>query len=673
MMPCNEVYRIAVEGFAAETKLEAVPATLAIGDIRTGVQTVKTVRITSVGNVPAVLEPGSITLLPSRDDLVLRSVPTLPTVLRPGESIDVQVEFFPKTDTVFSAQLCVSGDKECPFSLCLPVSARSVNSQLAIRGPDFGVIRCAGDVFDTVEVHNIGEETITVRAVTIEPAGAPFTIVGPTNFVLLPDETATVVVRANPPADGVYTARLVLDTDRENKKEMEFSAEVRRITLQTEPARLVFGTYERCAGEQELRVKVSNLGTLADTVLIMRPASVAGITTLPVDTLFVPPSASTTLMVVVRPGEIVGSGQINETLLLHSTGCREYELPVEVTIIESRLFAVPAVVTMGTIAFGETVDTVVKATVTGQERRIVSAVIEPAGEGFVVDTSMLPTVIQPGDSLGFPVHFTATRSGLATASLVLIHEGACRDSTVVPLSAFVPDDIFRVHMFIGEYEAAPGDTIHIAVRYRGPLQRISMTSLAMTIGFDKWLLEPLAVTAGGRDVAFSYNFPDDFMRVALDSATLAAQEFGADSAVLVLRALVMNSFPSTTALSLDTVAITTGQAHLLTYDDGILFVSAFCEPVARALRILDPVKVQGIAPQPAGEFIGLQVYSGSAQHVSLEVYDAVGTLRSALPDVPLSAGENSVSIPTVDMPAGVYFVRVTSMLSTSVIKCSVVK
>lgn len=674
MLPCDELYRIAVEGFAAETKLQTTPATLNIGDIRTGVSTLKTVTVTSVGNVPAVLEPGSITLLPARDDLTIVSSPTLPTTLNPGESIELQVEFFPKTDTVFASQLCLSGDKECPFSLCLPVSARSVNSQLAIDGPRFGLIRCEGEIFDTVQVHNIGGESITINAVSIEPAGTPFLVVGPVSFVLQPGDVRSVVLKANPPADGTYSATLVLDTDKENKKEIDFSAEVRRIALQLQPSQVTFGTYERCAEMQELSVTVSNTGTLPDTVLVVRSASVEGFEVFPGDTLFVPASGSTTLTIRAYPGEFVASGQISETVLLRSTGCKEYALPLGIEIIESRLFAVPAIVTIGTVAFGERVDSIVRLTVTGQPRRVLTAVIEPAGTGFIVDTSLLPTVVNPGDSLRLPVHFTAIQAGSMAASLIIVHEGDCRDSTIVPLSALVPDDIFRVQMFIGEHFADPGDTIDIPVRYHGPLPRISMTSLTMTVGFDKWLLEPLAVTAaGGRNARFVYAFPADTMTITLDDALLSAEEFGADSTVLTIRALVLNSFPTTTVLSLDTVGITTQQPHILTYDNGLLSVSAFCEPVSRALRVLDPVVIQGITPHPAGEFIGLTVYSGSAQQVSLEVYDTSGKRWYAAPDAHLVPGESSVSIPTADMPDGVYFVRLTSMLSTSVVKCSVVK
>ncbi len=672
--PCGERHTFVVEGFAGETKIEAVPATLVLGDIRTGVPTTRTVKLKSIGNLPARIEPGAIAITPVRDDITLQIATALPVVLEPGSDIDVVVEFFPKTDTTFSGELCIAGTEACPFSLCIPISASSTRSQLAVTSSDFGLVRCFEAVFDTVEVHNIGTEKIEILDVTIEPLGTPFAIVNSTGFILQPGGVATVIIRALPTSDGVYNATLVLHTDTEGKREREIVLEYRRAELSLSATEGLFGIHERCAGTLEIPVTVTSVGSLPDTVIIRRKHDVTGFSSVPADTVIILPANSSVVGLRATTGDFTAAGIIRDTFLLHSTACGDYAISVSIDIIDSRLVADPTDINLGSLPFGATRDTIVEISAVGARRNITGLVVEPSSSNFYVDPNPLPIAVQPGLSVDIPVHYTADRQGVDNARLLVIHEGDCRDTTVVLLRADVPDNVFRLSFAFGRYTAAPGDTLAIPLRYSGALPRLPMASLRVIAHFDRWLLQPLEIVVGD-DLIVPFDYVDNTLAVTLDQATMAAAgaAFGRDGRVFMMRAVVLNSFPPSTPLAIDSVLIATDAAHELLLTNGLLTVDGSCEPVARVLRRLGMVSVRGIAPQPATDRIVLMLGATAEQRVQIEVYDSYGRIWFTDNDVAIAAGESTLAIDADRFPAGVYLIRIISPVDTEVVRCSLVK
>lgn len=676
IQPCNETYRIAVQGFAGETRLEAQPSTLAIGGIRTGVATRKTVTITSAGNLPAQLEVGSIALLPQRDDIQLVVVPTLPSVFQPNETFQITVEFAPTADTTYTGQLCLSGEKECPFSLCLPVSFKSVSSQLAITGLELGRVRCSGDVFDTVVVQNIGESPIDITSITLEPDSAPFQLISSGTGVLVPNETLRCIIKATPTADGLFSGTLIISTDKEGERRFPFSMLVQRVQTSLTPQAISFGAVEHCDALRELPITIANVGTLPDTLVLQWKQKLIGFSTIPADTFIVPAQGQRVLSVQASPQQFTDRGPVRDTLVLHSTACGDILFPVDIDIFDSRLVGMPDSVVLQSVPFGARVDTAVYISALTHERSITGVFIEPNQTAFTTTSPSLPFSVGVTPAVRIPVRFNAVQSGSVSATLLIVHkgEGHCIDTMRIPLRADVPDAVFRAELFIGEYTASPGDTIDIPVQYRGTLPAIPMASLSTTIGFDKWLIAPLAVTIGkSNTVPFYYAVPYNQMSVVLDSAVLATPEFGKDSTVYTIRALVFNSFPSQTVLSFDTIALATQAAYQLTHRNGLLSVDASCEPVARALRLLGAVRVQALLPQPAVDELQVRVQAAGSQRVYMELHDAFGRVVWSARNYPLTSGDNTLSINTAPIPSGVYFLRLLSLAGTEVVKCTIAK
>lgn len=676
LQPCDETYRIAVQGFAGETRLEANPATVAVGSIRTGVATSRTITITSVGNLPAQLEPGSITLLPAREDVRLLGLPSLPKELQPNDAFEIMVEFHPTTDTAYTGELCITGSEECPFSLCLPVSFKSVSSQLAITGLDFGLTRCAGDRVDTVLVRNIGETPIAVTDIALDPVGAPFQLIQKNTGVLAPNETLQCIVQAAVTADGVFSAALVISTDKEGQKREEFSMKVQRVQTTMDRTVALFGSLEHCDLEQELSVAFANAGTLPDTLLLSWKQQLVGFAANPSEKIIVPAQGQYVLVVQAHPQKFAERGMLRDTLVLHSTACGDILLPVELELFDSRLVSVPASIDLQSVPFGARIDTAIRVSARVHKRRIINAYIEPQPSAFEVSTTSLPLLVDVESNTRVPVRFKAMQSGATSAVLFLVHqgEGRCSDTLRIPLHATVPDAVFRSAIFLGEHRANPGDTITIPVRYSGALPAIPMQSLALSISFDKWLLAPLSVRVGNSaNIPFRYAFPNDRLNIVLDSATLAMPEFGNDSTVCAIRALVLNSFPSETPLVFDTITVTTEAAYELTHRNGRLVVNAFCEPVARVLRLLGTVRVHALLPQPATEQLQVQMQAEGTQRVHMDLHDAFGRVVWSAHDYPLSQGDNTLTINTSAIPSGAYFLRVHSLMGTEIVKCTIAK
>lgn len=669
--PCGERYTFVVEGFAGETRIEATPAALALGDIRTGVAVARTVKLKSVGNLPARIESGAVTLLPARSDVTLTIVSPLPVVLQPGDELEVRIEFTPVTDTVFANTLCVSGAERCPFSLCIPVSAASTSSQLAIHRKNQELRRCPGPVLDTVEVRNIGSGAIGITDITLEPSGTPFSVVSPSTFILQPNEVGVVVLQASLLSDGVYSATLVLHTTTEGKRKQDITLEYRKADISLSAKEVVFGVYERCAGTLEIPVTLTSVGSLPDTVIIRRKHDVAGFSSVPANTVIVPPLSASSLLLRASTKLFEGSGIVRDTFLLQSTACGEYAVAVEIQLVESHLVATPPSLDLGSLEFAAVRDTVVMIAAPVAERRVVGLLIDPPTSNFVVVNSGLPAVVVPGAPLPVALRYAADRQGVDQARLLVVHEGACRDTTVVLLQATVPDNIFRFSLYFDKHAALAGDTVSIPLRYSGSLSRLPLSSMYVRVAFDKWLLQPLSVSAAGVQVPFQ--FDGQVLSVVLEQPVLSSAEFGRDGAVFVVRGLALSSFPPSTALAFDSVRLETISALQYTTTNGEFTVDGVCEPVARILRRLGIITVHGIAPHPAADKIEVRLHSTALHSVRVEVFDAYGRMWYSNEQMDVAAGEGTLSIDASAFPSGMYFVRIVSPVQTELLRCSIVK
>jgi hypothetical protein len=188
----------------------AADPSVGFDDVGVGMSATRRLRVSNAGN-----QPTDLTAMTSSDPHVTVALASgsLPVTLAPGDTTDIDVTFAPTDTEYIDTPVLLDGSNGDDLTLEVFGRGVLVAAGAAPASHDFGVVAYPSTPAQDFELHNAGERTLTVRAVTLD-APNDFALAGlDPGATLDPGGSLTFSVRAAPSMLGRRRATLSIDLD----------------------------------------------------------------------------------------------------------------------------------------------------------------------------------------------------------------------------------------------------------------------------------------------------------------------------------------------------------------------------------------------------------------------------------------------------------------------------
>ncbi len=659
--PCGERFAVALQCNGVKTSLETVPA-----EIRETIASNRIVKrgvtVKSTGSAPVIIT--SITLTPIRPDWKLADIPPLPDTLDVGEQLLVNIEFSATNDTLFTGKVCFNATQICPVQICVPIQVQSITSRLgfSVSELDFGESRCIlPNSRKTFTVKNDGTVNDTIKIALIN--GSPvFTLLNPTSgsLELVPGTSGIVEVEYKPTIEGTYSGELSVWSVKQDT--VRFSVPLRGSFAKTNTSmtsNISVKTLEPCNEPQSDTVIFQNTGTLTDTITIYANKSITGFSIVPSDRLILLPGVPQTVIITTIPSAFPAIGDYSQLYTFTGNCSSRFETPMTCTIIRPKLTITPNALNFGRVSQGDTITKIITVNnPTSISKEIIGFDIENGTPNFSVVAPSLPNRVDAGGTLLLTVKFIADSSANTFGKLRIIEQSVCLDTTTVDMQA----DVFRDHFIstvkINEYSAKYGDFLTIPILLEQPIIGAGIEKITTEIEFDSKLIAILSIVHSEDSLPFT--FTNGILHI--EQITTPDKTLGDSGDVFTIKALALLSAPDTTTLHIRQFSVVARKELEITRKDGFLRIDDGCH-IAVGLRQQPILTSRVVSPVPIRENISLEMQSTDEQTARIVLSDMMGDTRYTSTTL-VKQTPTQFSIPTAELPSGMYFISVNSMGKT---------
>jgi hypothetical protein len=653
--PCGERITIAVRGEGIRAAAQLTPGTV---QRTVSVSSTDTLAFELTATGSAQLRIDRFRWDPPAPPWLQILQPVEGTWLQPADRVPLLLRLAPTAEERYRGTLCIEGDAECPFSACATLDIQAKRTRVAVEAPaqlGHAFLCQVGEDTLRFRITNLdGVASLTVSA-RLEPPSAAFELVTPTAPVQLqPGESLSVLVRIRPEGEGRFTATLQLAFEGGGVQDT-FSyplwTEFARSLLALDSDALELGSFEPCEQERTLAIPVQNIGTLTDTLTVELDPPVAAFRLQSPARAILPGQGSDTIVVAFSPAQLQ-EGLNVVTMRLRTLGCQQTRtVSLTATGVRARLEAIPAQLDFGTVWSGQTArQRLILHNPSPVPLRLESLEVEPPTAGFALESVPLPYLLSPGERLALTVSFTAADTGSFSAVVRITARSACQTVEEVPLFATVPEERYVVQLWLERYLARPGDTLHIPVWLRGPVQQAQLQEMAVELQFDPALLLPVQLQQAGLPLAFRWS-GDGRMHFVLSSFPQMA-DTAVPQPVATLTGVALASLPSETPLHFASVSVTARKHLQVSTTDGWLSV-LFC-----GIGRLIPRESAWATAWAAEDGFTVRLHSPVVQHWTVQLFTLHG--RQCWHWQGSATGTSLVHIPAQALATGTYLLSVRS-------------
>lgn len=406
------------------------------GDVDVDTTATQTISLTSTGTSAATIDAANV----SGSGFVLTGG-TLPATLKPGQSVDLTVQFNPTAEGSASGQLDVHSN------------ASSGNTTVALRGSGTSGRRgkltlSAGSLdFDSVTVNTATTQSLTLSstgtsAVTINSAnifGSNFSIVGGVFPVTLnPGQSMTLRVQFKPTAAGSASGRLAIRSTASTGTTLlslsgtATAAPSPQLTLSA--GALSFGSVTVNTPTTQ-SLTLNSTGTAPVTIA---SATVVGSGFSLVDgdlPVRLNPGQSMVLQVQFNPST---TGAAAGRIVIRSNSSGSNGMAVTLSGSGTPAFTPQLKVSSSSLSFGDvTVNTAQTQSVTLNSTGTAPVTVTSgtiAGSGFSLVGGSFPATLAPGESMALKIRFNPSASGTATGQIVLSSNSSGSNALTIALA-----------------------------------------------------------------------------------------------------------------------------------------------------------------------------------------------------------------------------------------------
>ncbi len=667
--PCDEILTVIVEGNGIEanfihdlTSLNKIIKTNTVLDTTVNILNTGTTEFDSI----------TIRLEPPQDNLTFSYAPPIGK-LSPGKGMDFRLVFAATIDTVIDAEICIKAMGECDVEKCFPIRITSQTTKImADRSAiDFGYLRCGPfAVFDTIIITNEGVTSEQIFAPVITPSNSPFRIVniGDFTYDIGPNSAFEIIVGYLPVDEGVSEAIITIETSDDLNKTIAvaLASEYRNVITRPDKNTFDFSEIEPCDTVRFRTITFTNNGTIADTLYISQPPAAGFYSNIPGDFIVLPDAGTFSFDIYLDPSSFQTTGDKNGTFEIRSRVCpNEYFINVSTKIIRPKLSIVPQTIDFRELWMGETgKSSVIISNSTDYTKIITDIRILPDSDGFGHDAS-LPITLASEAEEEVNITFSAISEGSRQRQLMVYSESVCKDTFAVNLAANVPEEIYRLKLWIDDYEISYGEILTIDINLDKPVYKFQPDEFYFEVDFDELLFFPHKIYAkdgsGRREIEYSYSSGHIECRV---DAILSGKLFDSAGPIIYIEGMAIVAVPYATPVEFGTIRFLPVEDITVEKEDGSLTVTNIC-PFVGAQRITSGADVQLniVNKHVSGHTLSFDYHSTGRQKVTAEIADAIGQQFGSF-NIDIDIGNGTIDIDVSGLSSGVYFIAFKSMFRT---------
>jgi hypothetical protein len=192
-------------------RLVVTPSSVSFSSAIVGVQTTQTLKLANTGEAPL-----TVTGVIANGAGLSISGFSGSTLLSPGTSHTITVQFIPKTAGAFKGDVSVL-TSVAEDTAALPVTGEVAAAKLAIGvGPasvSFGTVAAGNTVSQNVTLTNTGNSDVTISKIWVSGASVFSMAGGAAPLQLESEQSVTVDVKFDPKSAGSYTGALTVDSN----------------------------------------------------------------------------------------------------------------------------------------------------------------------------------------------------------------------------------------------------------------------------------------------------------------------------------------------------------------------------------------------------------------------------------------------------------------------------
>lgn len=676
LQPCGVEKFIRVRGVGITTAITANPTNIS-AVVKTATTKTFDVEVTSTGSADAIIS--NITLLPANPDWKISKSPQLPFTLSPTNKVTVTVELTPTKDNQqFDGQLCFEVSGKCPTALCVPVSAKSTNSEIVWdkTSLNFGLVRCVPKVsFDTLTITNKGSDVDTLLSANLIQSGTSFSIISPTQFPvsIIAGSPVQIIVRAFKQTEGTENAQLTFSFAKMFAgalQQIPLSAEFRKTAIATTDTFRDFGVVETCSPDSTYTVRFTNSGSIDESLTVARFTSAKEFT-LNTQTLTIPAGGTATAIITFSPKNST-VGKVFEKFIWTGSICTtSVAIDVQAEIVAPELIISPT-----TLPFGDVWQDTIKiltftVTDTSQYPRELISLDVVDGDGTAFTTDFVPQTVVKGKPVTFTVTFKPQKTGAALAHVSIKEKSVCEKTTVLEFSANVPTEFYFGQLQVGNdknsglYSVYVNDTTTIPFYLttnnssNTALWKTTPTAITVNLEYDAHVMEiqELYTLKATQKIVQPFIHTNSGVQVTIQDTSVS--QLGATDTLFYATVRGMQNVPNSTDVHISkpvTLTMPKVKPYQIDTKDGLFNVES-CVSWAQ-LKLAESFHMV-IIKQPSSDYIPLSLVTNSPQDVEFTVVDVLGNTVTTH-KATISGTQSTIQISTDGIASGTYFIIATN-------------
>lgn len=602
-------------------------------------------------------------------DLVVTAA--VPTIINPGDSLEVVISFTPSKTRTLVTKLLV--DSDAPCLLLGEISLAGTSNQVQLDETELSFDAGCSKSVQTDSLHvTTTNAPLTFNAPTLSNGSSAFTIVAPTTpFTALASQPYAIVVEYNPSVSNNATDTLLLSsTDGTEQFEIPLYGKSVTTSWQVEPDSVDMGRLTACDMERVARLTVSNGSADAITINTNFSELTAGYTVTSsagtnLSSVTIAGNSSVVFTIKLDPAGVPGVGVWNNTIVFVDATCGQtIRVPVRVEIYgESVLLVTPPTLNAGTIKVGrvEVLEANIFNSGPGVARIQGVTVQSGTGEWTLLSpaSAFASLQLEPDSSVVVKVQYAPTSVGVSNASLLVTQKEQCEFNYTVQLTgnAFTTTSTtYTALLRAAKRQARAGDRISIPIEWASDVSAAGLDSAAFSVDYLRLLLQVDTVITGSMpDAAISHTFSQGHLDVMIRGL---GQGAGKSGIIAILEGTATPALPDSTLFTFGGVATWSTDSIVVQEDPGLLVVDV-CGP-RNYIAIRNQASVALAPPLPVTNEVTVVVTAPYTIDVHLELVDVQGNIvvNGSVQTVP--SGNSRLTLPITAVASGVYVVHVAT-------------
>lgn len=386
----------------------------------------QSLNLSNAGDGDLVVKDVSIVAGTGADAYAVMTTDPLPFVIRPGDTVPVQVAFAPKSAGSINATLRIVTDLAVGGSVTVGLtgSANGAVGKLAESKLEFGELKVKKKAVKTVTLTNDGNQDLTILKSTLTPTIGAFSALLPADGTkIAPGKSLSIDVSCIPAMVGLATGRLELETNdpaTAGGTKYEVALRVSGVLSNVQVAPLELSFQPLLVGQRSdmLTFKVTNIGTLPVENLAVSisgsPATMSddsnSFTAIPGYKTLLAPGETSEIGIVFEPR--MSKGLLLATAVVQADGV---QVPMTVALkgssMSAALMARPVLLRFENTFVGTQSKPKYLTLSNEGSQPIEIEIAPPASDEFAVDSTETMLKLAPKDTTRVAVSFTPKSSG----------------------------------------------------------------------------------------------------------------------------------------------------------------------------------------------------------------------------------------------------------------------